>query len=332
MSTKHTSRSIEKYLQSSGRKTRPPKSFANIMRFFIAQFIINDPDKAIVFSSNSAAKSAYNFLGISAILFEKYFPQLEFEKYLQLCVSNDLEPKEISALSKSYNPLLVSGKRQNKKNIYYRNLINKKGNQIVQFYLWQPKKQYWSQKTIALSEFSNLEQKKMLRSQNIPQKTLIEKVVIKSGAFLFYVGHHSNQAIFEFLTHALCYALLTYKFGKTAESRLESLLNAHNYLSEVFFVNIAQSNRGKELRADSLQTIITDELKTAPFIARSELIDKIASYKSEGVIDDIDEEDIFFSNKGKSDSAPISGIKDRLYRAKKKLTNSPMVNNKSESV
>lgn len=326
-SDKHTSRQVDEYLQPSNKK-RLPKSFDNVIRSFISQFIINEPDKANIFLSSNTVRSSYALLIRAAILFEAYFPNLEFEQYLQLCISNNCQPKRICELSKWYEPVLIgSDNKQNKSNIYYSNHINKRGAQSVQFNLWHPGYKKWRKKSIALSKFTNHEQKKILRLQSISHKVLVEKITVESKSFLFYVGHHSKQATFELITHVLCCALLIFDIDITAETRLEYLVTAHNYLSELILVNIPQSNRGKKSKADPLQQIISEVVTRYPVITTDDLKNKIEDRQHGGVIEDIDADDVRFLNKGKSDFAPISGLKDRLHRAKKKLFNTNLLIN-----
>jgi hypothetical protein len=50
------------------------------------------------------------------------------------------------------------------------------------------------------------------------------------------------------------------------------------------------------------------------------LLARLVAHQHGGVIEDIDEEDIWYvNNRGQSKRAPVSGLKDRLTRARKFL-------------
>lgn len=77
---------------------------------------------------------------------------------------------------------------------------------------------------------------------------------------------------------------------------------------------------GKASKQDNLQKLIVTIVKKKPAIKSSTLLGELESYKNMGTIVDIDEEEIsFISDNEKLDSSPISGLKDRLSRAKKDL-------------
>lgn len=74
----------------------------------------------------------------------------------------------------------------------------------------------------------------------------------------------------------------------------------------------------KEPRPDALTLLISEIVQSNPEITDKELLRKLEDNKHQGVIEDIDDENIWFVGKGnKPDSAKISGLKDRLSRIKK---------------
>lgn len=81
-----------------------------------------------------------------------------------------------------------------------------------------------------------------------------------------------------------------------------------------------QSANAKKSRADALQLLIIDILEKAPSIKPADLLKELRKLEGQGVIDEITDDDIFFIEKGHGGkSALISGLKDRMSRARKKL-------------
>jgi hypothetical protein len=82
---------------------------------------------------------------------------------------------------------------------------------------------------------------------------------------------------------------------------------------------------GRAPKTDALQRLILQLARTRPQMTQKELLARLKEMESGGVIDDIDGYEvrkpyIHFSQDGRSKSAPISGLKDRLRRAKKMIT------------
>jgi hypothetical protein len=71
-------------------------------------------------------------------------------------------------------------------------------------------------------------------------------------------------------------------------------------------------------RTDALQKLIIQILEKKPYLNSRTILPELEKHKH-GVINDIDEELIYFNDKKGEYSAKISGLKDRVSRAKKKL-------------
>lgn len=88
-----------------------------------------------------------------------------------------------------------------------------------------------------------------------------------------------------------------------------------------------QSVIARKPRQDGLQQLIVEIVGSNPAITEKELLRELESRQNLGVILTVTERDIEFVTKargedwanGKIESAPISGIKDRLTRAKRYL-------------
>lgn len=82
-------------------------------------------------------------------------------------------------------------------------------------------------------------------------------------------------------------------------------------------------NAGRSKKTDALQELIVEIVRDNPRISQSQLLLKLgAPKKPGGVIEDIDgpeeaKPSIHFVQNGRSKEAPISGLKDRLTRARK---------------
>mgnify|MGYP001443759696 FL=1 len=77
---------------------------------------------------------------------------------------------------------------------------------------------------------------------------------------------------------------------------------------------------GRKPRIDKLQERILEIVKIKPEITEKNLLLELENEKNLGVIEDVDDEAItFIDKKGKSKTAPITGLKDRLSGAKKRL-------------
>lgn len=83
-----------------------------------------------------------------------------------------------------------------------------------------------------------------------------------------------------------------------------------------------QSRRaGSAEKTDALQTFIIEAVRANSSITVVQLLDKLRQAQQPGgLIEDIDDEAIFFVDaKGRLKTARVTGLKDRLSRARKKL-------------
>jgi hypothetical protein len=104
--------------------------------------------------------------------------------------------------------------------------------------------------------------------------------------------------------------------------RRESLESALEMAEKnrIRFASIHSRLGGKAPKADALQKLIRQAVLANEKITEKELLKFLKTQDGEGVIDRIDEKSIHFVTKGKIlKSAPISGLKDRLTRAKKEI-------------
>jgi uncharacterized protein YihD (DUF1040 family) len=77
---------------------------------------------------------------------------------------------------------------------------------------------------------------------------------------------------------------------------------------------------GRAEKSDELQTLIQKFVRHLPNLTFAQLLEKLEECKKiRDVIDEIDDGVIYFKQGPTGKSAPISGLKDRLSRAKKKI-------------
>ena len=77
---------------------------------------------------------------------------------------------------------------------------------------------------------------------------------------------------------------------------------------------------GKVIKADALNERIGQIVKRRPSVTSDDLLEMLREERGLGVIEDVEEGKIFFTTgNGRSKSAKISGLKDRLSRAKRPL-------------
>lgn len=82
-----------------------------------------------------------------------------------------------------------------------------------------------------------------------------------------------------------------------------------------------QRSIARKSRPDALQSLILGIMKSKPGMKPRELLEVLREYEGGPVIDEITEDKIFFIQNGQGGkSAPISGLKDRMSRARKKLS------------
>lgn len=85
-----------------------------------------------------------------------------------------------------------------------------------------------------------------------------------------------------------------------------------------YAVKIKQHIAARKPRRDELQEVIVDLTKKRPTISAKELSLELEKLKGFGVIEDIDEDSIWFINKhNQLTESKVTGLKDRLSRAKK---------------
>jgi hypothetical protein len=105
-------------------------------------------------------------------------------------------------------------------------------------------------------------------------------------------------------------------FRKSYEIALEEAENSQNVLKKHF-----ATKGGKAAKEDALQKYIIKCVRLNSKITESQLLNMLMNQKGHGLIDDIDDDVISFSNpNGTIKDAPVTGLKDRLSRAKKKIS------------
>jgi hypothetical protein len=78
------------------------------------------------------------------------------------------------------------------------------------------------------------------------------------------------------------------------------------------------SKGGRPRRGDALQGLIEEIVSARPAISASALLEQLREFQYQGVVTDIEDDKIWFSDaRDASRSAPISGLKNRLTRARK---------------
>jgi hypothetical protein len=128
-----------------------------------------------------------------------------------------------------------------------------------------------------------------------------------------------------------------YPSDLTDAADLASRLISAGHVSDPVFVKetslYTQLQKAKERRAkynsvhaqrprpDALQVEIEQIASRKPYITEKELLDALETIKGMGIIQDIDKEDIYFAEGegGPEKCAPISGLRSRLSRVKKKI-------------
>ena len=87
----------------------------------------------------------------------------------------------------------------------------------------------------------------------------------------------------------------------------------------IFLSQLARKG-GRAQKPDALQELIIRYARTAPNITIRELREKLTRERHPDVISDIEDGEIWFNDRdGRLRSAVVSGLKDRLSRAKKKV-------------
>jgi hypothetical protein len=100
---------------------------------------------------------------------------------------------------------------------------------------------------------------------------------------------------------------------------LEKALEDAERVGQRFLSQLARRG-GTARKADSLQLLIQQIVTRRPAVSKDRLLEALKADCRMGTIEDIDESFVYFTNHdGRSKQARISGLKDRLTRAKKTL-------------
>ena len=123
-----------------------------------------------------------------------------------------------------------------------------------------------------------------------------------------------RECALEVIYGELCRRLPTH-YQSSIESALADAERAkHRFLSQQARMG------GKAGKADRLNELIREIVQRRPTVTAPELLELLHGRKGAGTIEDIDEEAIWFTTRdGGSKRATISGLKDRLSRAKRDL-------------
>ena len=85
------------------------------------------------------------------------------------------------------------------------------------------------------------------------------------------------------------------------------------------FVMEHASKGGKAKKSDALQLLIEKIVVREPSISARQLENQLETYQGIDIIEDIEDGSIWFTNGDSLKEAKLSGLKDRLLRAKRKL-------------
>ena len=107
---------------------------------------------------------------------------------------------------------------------------------------------------------------------------------------------------------------LPLKFQKTYEQSLEFAAYARDCFRRGF-----ARKAGEAAKVDALQELILKSVLRNPRLTEKELLRILHENKSDSFIWDIDKQFVYYKSKGRDKQAAISGLKDRLARAKKKI-------------
>jgi hypothetical protein len=128
-------------------------------------------------------------------------------------------------------------------------------------------------------------------------------------------GHLANEAFIE--------AMEQRTLPLHNQKSFDSLLDRAEARRERALIWLRQENGrrgGKSRKSDRLQGLVEEIVAKYPKIDCPTLLRLLSNKQGAGVIEDVDEEEIaFIDAKGQLKSAEITGLKDRLYRAKKKV-------------
>jgi hypothetical protein len=106
--------------------------------------------------------------------------------------------------------------------------------------------------------------------------------------------------------------------GKKLKSHFQHRVLHEGALNEALHGKSRQRQNARMPRPDALQELIIAILKAKPGLTESQLLRELENNQWHGVIEEIDGAVIIFNDKGRLKEAPISGLKDRISRARKK--------------
>jgi hypothetical protein len=105
-------------------------------------------------------------------------------------------------------------------------------------------------------------------------------------------------------------------YRKTVEKALEDAAGTKETCDQQFQSEFSRKG-GQAPKADALQQFIMDSVRNRPLITAPELLELL---KENRRIFQLNEEEIYFDKlNGEQKSVPLSALKHRLYRAKKKI-------------
>lgn len=91
------------------------------------------------------------------------------------------------------------------------------------------------------------------------------------------------------------------------------------HMQETVFGGVLPERQEGAAKVDALQELILKSVLRNPRLTEKELLRILHENKSDSFIWDIDKQFVYYKSKGRDKQAAISGLKDRLARAKKKL-------------
>jgi hypothetical protein len=143
-------------------------------------------------------------------------------------------------------------------------------------------------------------------AEQVRQRILTLETATASNAALEKALHKAAAGDFEFA-------------GKLTRELLSNGAAFMAALDEVTTGRRRQTKNARKSRPDALSALIVDIVEQKPDVTESELLAELRKHDRGSVIDDITEDRIFYSKNGYGGhSAPISGLKDRLSRLRKK--------------
>jgi hypothetical protein len=138
----------------------------------------------------------------------------------------------------------------------------------------------------------------------------------------------SDPALYALAAYDMCSEAIRVRFReqKSLDRALEDAEEARKILQPIF-AQAEEARRqslsqkgGRALKTDALQVLIQNCAREAPDISQRELWHQLKKHLGLGVIRAIDDQTIeFLAHNGKLKTAPVSGLKDRLSRAKSKI-------------